>query len=173
MFDWRENTESICDAPLTYLTIEDIDGTHPAGAFTTYWNSLNSGIIPDRGQFTPQAIPKLLRWLMMFRRELNDNNDEYLLYLQGNSAAELTHGSLQGQYLHDFTATGCFDTRRDVMRAVLQTKQPAYACIHVGGNRSEFKTSVTVGAFPMTDGDKQPQVVMVPAPDSLEMRMHL
>ncbi|WP_262696352.1 PAS domain-containing protein [Kordiimonas aquimaris] len=173
MFHWHSDLQSICDAPLAYLDADAIDLAHPAGAFVQYWNSLNAGQIPDRGQFSPQAIPKLLRWLMMFRREMNGDNDEYLLYLQGNSAAEMTRGSLQGQYLHEFTATGCFDTRRDVMRHVLETSQPAFARIIVGNDQSEFTTNVTVGAFPMTDGTNQPQVIMLPAPDSLELRMYL
>lgn len=173
MFEWREHLNSICDAPLDIIEFGVLDQTHPALEFTHYWNSLNGGEMPDRAHFSPKDIPKLLRWLMMFRRETIDDQDDYFLYLQGSSAAELTHGSLQGQHLHDFTASSCFETRRNVMRHVLSTKQPAYANIKVGNSGSEFSSNVIVGAFPLSDGDKEPIVIMLPAPNSLELRMYL
>lgn len=173
MFDWRDNYKSICNAPMTRIEHTSLDVRHPAIEFRQYWESLNKGKTPDRGSFNPQDIPGLLRWLMMFRREMREGRDRYLLYLQGNSAAELTDGLLQGQYLEEFTEQECFDTRREVMRSVLQTGQPAYARITVGVKKADFIADISVGAFPFRQKGDEPEIVMVPAPVALELRGYL
>ena len=173
MFDWRENYLSICNAPLVTIEHTDLDARHPAVEFRRYWQSLNKGETPNRSSFNPQDIPTLLRWLMMFRREMKDGHDRYFLYIQGNSAAELTDGLLQGQYLDEFTEQECFDTRREVLRGVLQTGQPAYANIEVGVKKADFIANIGVGAFPFYQEDQEPEVVMVPAPIALELRRYL
>ena len=173
MFDWRNTHESICNAPLVGVGESDLDTKHPGLEFLRYWRSLNGGKIPARTSFNPQHIGPLLKWLMMFRREMHDMDDMYFLYLQGNSAAELTDGLQQGTYLQDFTDDACFTTRRQVLRSVLQSGQPAFASIVVGAKKVDFTTNITVGAFPFTGTEGQPEVVMVPAPELPEMRMHL
>jgi len=173
MFEWQKNIQSICNAPLSGVSEDDLDPLHPGLVFLTYWRSLNGGSTPDRSSFSPQDIPSLLKWLMMFRREMHAAEDWYLLYLQGNSAAELTDGSQQGTYLHDFTDKQCFDTRRAVLRDVLESGQPAFANIMVGANSADFTTTIDVGAFPFTSESGEPEIVMVPAPQSPELRVYL
>lgn len=173
MVVWQEKYKTICNAPLVGVTEFDLDSAHPGLDFLHYWRSLNSGAAPDRSSFRPQDIGPLLKWLMMFRREANGSDDLYLLYLQGNSAAELTNGLQQGTYLHDFTEQQCFDTRRAVLREVLATGKPGFANITVGAKSADFTINVTVGAFPFMNLNGEPEVVMVPAPELPEMRMYL
>ncbi len=173
MFDWRKTYKSICNAPLVGVTEDDLDPEHPGLQFLTYWRSLNGGETPQRSSFSPQDIPSLLKWLMMFRREISADGDLYFLYLQGNSAAELTDGLQQGTYLHDFTEQQCFNTRRAVLRGVLDSGQPAFANIKVGEKSADFITTINAGAFPFVNEGGQPEVVMVPAPQSPELRVYL
>lgn len=173
MKNWRENYESICSAPLVVVTAADLDSAHPAIDFLDYWKSLNDGEVPDRGQFKPQSIPSLLRWLMMFRREAQIDEDRHLLYLQGNSAAELTDGLQQGKYLDEFTELACFATRRAILRGVVETGQPAFAVIAIGAKKTDFIADVGVGAFPFYSEASEPEIVMVPAPVSLKLRRYL
>jgi len=173
MFDWCETYNSICNAPLISVSEDELDPQHPSLEFLTYWRSLNGGVTPKRSSFSPQRIPSLLKWLMMFRREMSSDEDLYLLYIQGNSAAELTGGLLQGTYLHDFTDVGCFDTRRAVLRSVLESGKPAFANVVVGEKSADFTTTISVGAFPFACEDGQAEVVMVPAPQSPKLRVYL
>jgi len=173
MFDWRETYESICHTPLVGVSEFDLDSKHPGLEFLSYWRGLNGGNTPARTSFSPQHIGPLLKWLMMFRREMHGADDLYFLYLQGNSAGELTDGLQQGTYLHDFTDKSCFDTRRAVLRGVLESGRPAFASIIVGEKKGDFTTNITVGAFPFSGAEDQPEVVMVPAPELPEMRMYL
>ncbi len=128
---------------------------HPAKVFHEYWLSLAGGELPDRSSFQPMSIPSVLRWFMIFRQEMDEENDLYHLFLQG-------------KYLHEFTADQCFYTRRELMRAVLKSQEPGFARITVEGV-SEFSTMVTVGMFPMSEGDKS-LVFVVPAPETKHMR---
>ena len=171
MSEWQEQYNSICNAPLRPIDPFTLDNEHPALQFLHYWKSLNNGDAPSRADFKPQDIPTLLRWLMMFRREMEDVKDLYLLYLQGDSAASLTDGLHQGQYLHQFTDEGCFNTRREVMRGVLQAGQPNFAGIEVGAKKADYVTTISVGAFPFLVDDGEPEVVMVPAPTSAKLRL--
>ncbi len=173
MFNWQERYRTICNAPLVPIDPLTLDDDHPALMFLDYWKSLNGGDTPLRSSFRPQDIPTLLRWLMMFRREENDGIDLYFLYLQGESAAALTDGSHQGRYLHEFTEEFCFDTRREVMRGVLETGQPDFASIEIGTKKSDYVTTVSVGAFPFFVEDGEPEIVMVPAPTSMKLRAFL
>lgn len=173
MLDWREEYKSICNAPLVGIKPDELDEDHPAIKFMDYWNALAGGRVPKRQDFRPQEIPSLLRWLMMFRQEKHQGQDRYLLYLQGDSAAELTDGLQQGRYLDEFTEEECFETRREVLRGVLKTGKPDYANIIVGAKKAEFITDINVGAFPFENVGGQPEVVMVPAPASLELRRYL
>lgn len=167
-FVWKEQLESLCDAPLESVEATELDAGHPARSFLGYWEGLNGGKVPDRSAFDPKSVPSLLKWLMLFRRELQDGEDVYHLFLQGTSAAEMTHGLLQGQYLHEFTSVDCYDTRRGTMRHVLTTLQPAFARISIAA-RGEYRTNATVGMFPFMDKDEW-NVFVVPAPESLEIR---
>ncbi len=173
MVVWQDSYKSVCNAPLVSVTEFDLDPFHPGLEFLAYWRSLNGGETPRRSSFSPQNIPSLLKWLMMFRREMVADDDLYFLYLQGNSAAELTDGLQQGTYLHDFTKQQCFDTRRAVLRGVLESGQPAFANILVGEKGADFTTTISVGAFPFLNEGGQPEVVMVPAPQSPELRLYL
>lgn len=173
MLDWREEYKSICNAPLVGIKPDTLDDDHPAIKFAEYWHSLAGSGVPQRQTFRPQEIPSLLRWLMMFRREEHQGQDRYLLYLQGDSAAELTDGLQQGRYLDEFTEEECFDTRREVLRGVLRTGQPDFANIIVGTKKAEFIADINVGAFPFENADGPSEVVMVPAPASLELRRYL
>lgn len=173
MVGWQDKFKSICNAPLVGVTEFDLDTQHPGLEFLRYWRGLNGGQTPDRASFRPQEIAPLLKWLMMFRRELRGSDDLYFLYLQGNSAAELTDGLQQGTYLHDFTEEQCFDTRRGVLRQVLETGQPGFANIVVGEKSADFTININVGAFPFENKDGQPEVVMVPAPETPELRLFL
>lgn len=173
MLDWRKTYKSICYSPLSGVAESDLDSEHPSLEFLAYWRRLNSGETPARSTFSPQSVPSLLKWLMMFRREVQTGENLYFLYLQGNSAAELTDGYHQGTYLHDFTEQQCFDTRRAVLRGVLETGQPAFAVISVCEKKADFTISVNVGAFPFTNEGGLSEVVMVPAPRSPQLRMYL
>ena len=173
MLEWQEQYQSICNAPLRPIDPFTLDDDHPALQFLTYWKSLNDGQTPSRSDFKPQDIPTLLRWLMMFRREVSDGSDLYFMYLQGDSAASLTDGLHQGQYLHEFTEEVCFDTRRQVMRGVLETGRPNFASIEVGAKKADYITTISVGAFPFLVENGEPEVVMVPAPTSMKLRAFL
>lgn len=173
MVVWQEKYKSICNAPLVGVTEFDLDASHPGLAFLQYWRGLNGGTTPDRSSFKPQDIGPLLKWLMMFRRETNGADDLYFLYLQGNAAAELTDGLQQSIYLHDFTEQQCFETRREVLRGVLATGKPAFANIFVEEKAADFTIDVTVGAYPFVNEAGEPEVVMVPAPNSYQLRMYL
>lgn len=173
MVVWREKFESICNAPLVGVTEFDLDSGHPALDFLRYWRSLNSGETPERSSFKPQNIAPILKWLMMFRREMQGSKDLYFIYLQGTSAAELTGGLRQGTYLHDFTDKQCFDTRRAVLRGVVETGKPKFANITVGEKSADFNITISVGAFPFINCVGEPEVVMVPAPQTPELRIYL
>ncbi len=173
MFVWCDTYDSICNTPLVDVLESELDSNHPSVEFLHYWRDLNGGNTPARTSFNPQHIGSLLKWLMMFRREMHGKDDVYFLYLQGNSAAELTDGLQQGNYLQDFTDDACFNIRREALRSVLKNGQPAFASIIVGEKWSDFTTSVSVGIFPFTSPKGQPEVVMVPAPSLPEMRLYL
>lgn len=111
MEDWREEYESICNAPLVRVNETQVEDGHPALRFSEYWHSLSAGTTPARRDFHPRSVPALLKWLMMFRREMQNAEDRYKLYLQGEAAAALTDGLLQGRYLDEFTLSVCFESR--------------------------------------------------------------
>lgn len=173
MFDWRTEYQSICNAPLVAIDPSTLDNDHPAIQFHQYWTSLADGKLPNRADFRPQSIPPLLRWLMMFRQVMQDGDDKYFLYLQGDSAAELTDGLHQGKYLDDFTEKECFETRRAVLHDVIERGEPDYANIVVGAKKADFIADISVGAFPFQNDDGVSEVVMVPAPASLQLRRYL
>lgn len=173
MFDWKDEYHSICNAPVEFIEPSTLDGDHPAVQFNRYWQSLAAGSLPDRSKFKPQDIAGLLRWLMMFRHETHTTDNSFYLYLQGNSAAELTGGMLQGQYLRDFTSDECFASRVQIMEKVLTEGMPGFATISIGAKKSEFIVAISLGAFPFSNASGDPEVVMVPAPNSLELRRYL
>lgn len=172
-FSWRKDFESICDAVLEPIEITDLDEKHPAVAFNDYWHGLADGRMPDKSQFSPQHVPSLLKWLMLFRQEIIDGKDVYHLFLQGSSAAEMTDGLLQGQYLHEFTAEECYEVRLKHMREVLASERPAFARIHLVCHDEtcygEFSTDAIVGMFPISEGDGR-NIFLLPAPESKEIR---
>ncbi|MBL4788703.1 MAG: PAS domain-containing protein [Kordiimonadaceae bacterium] len=167
-FKWSEKCDSLCDAPVNPLDASDLDRNHPALVFLKYWEKIGDGGLPDRADFAPMDVPSVLKWFMLFRREMDGDVDNYHLFLQGSSAAEMTHGLLQGQYLHEFTSSYCYETRRDLMRAVLEAEKPLYGRIEIS-TQGEYEVDVTVGMFPLSEGD-QKLVFVVPAPISLELR---
>lgn len=173
MFDWKEEYHSICNAPVGLIEASTLDGDHPAVQFDKYWRSLANGSVPDRTAFKPQQIATLLRWVMMFRQESDVGADAYLLYLQGDSASELTGGLLQGQYLRDFTSDECFASRLSIFEKVLSEATPSFATVSIGAKKSEFIVDISLGAFPFMSKDGKPEVVMVPSPTSLELRRYL
>jgi len=167
-FKWADECDSLCNAPVNPLGASDLDHSHPALVFLKYWEKIGEGGLPDRSDFAPMDVPSVLKWFMLFRCEMVDNVDNYHLFLQGSSAAEMTHGLVQGQYLHEFTSSDCYETRRDSMRAVLKAEKPLYGRIEID-TQGEFEVDVTLGMFPLTDGD-QKLVFVVPAPISLALR---
>lgn len=173
MFDWQANFVSICDAPMSPMPSTELDAGHPAIDFLHYWEGLNAGDTPKREQLRPQDIPTLLRWLMLFRFEKTATDEDYYLYLQGDSAATLTHGLHQGKFLSEFTTEACHESRLEVMDKVRTSGRPEFAGIHVSGAQAEYTADVTMGAFPFRCPEGQCELVMVPAPKALEHRVHL
>lgn len=173
MIDWKEEYHSICNAPVELIDVSSLDGDHPAVQFNGYWQSLATSEAPDRKSFRPQDVGGLLRWLMMFRHIQDMAPDAYLLYLQGDSASELTGGMLQGQYLRDFTSDECFASRLSIFEKVMAEGVPSFATVKVGAKKSEFIVDISLGAFPFTNDAGAPEVVMVPSPNSLELRRYL
>ena len=173
MLDWKEEYHSICNAPVELIEPSSLDGDHPAVQFDTYWQSLAKGSVPDRTEFKPQQVAALLRWVMMFRHESHIGADAYLLYLQGDSASELTGGLLQGQYLRDFTSDECFASRLSIFEKVLSEGMPSFATVSIDAKKSEFIVDISLGAFPFKSKEGRPEVVMVPSPNSLELRRYL
>ncbi|MCK0069512.1 PAS domain-containing protein [Kordiimonas laminariae] len=171
-FRWGEHCASLCNAPLKLLKREDLDPRHPAIEFDNYWSNLKGGEIPAKEDFSPVHVKTVLKWMMLFERQMKDSEDLYKLYLQGTSAAELTNGSLQGQYLHEFTNADCYNSRRDLMRYVLKEGKPGFATAHTAPLKtdSEYSTDVTVGMFPFRNIEGECQVFVVPAPVSEKIR---
>ncbi|MBL4788702.1 MAG: hypothetical protein JKY60_06520 [Kordiimonadaceae bacterium] len=167
-FKWCEELETICDAPLSALTENDLDAQHPAGIFNAYWNKIGGGSVPDKSMFSPKDVPAVLKWFMLFRREIIDGVDRYHLFLQGSSAAEMTGGWKEGKYLHDFTTPDCYVVRRDMMRGVIEAGTPGYARI-MPGSHGEYEVDVTTAMFPLTEGEGR-LIFAVPAPTSLQIR---
>ncbi|PCI63163.1 MAG: hypothetical protein COB37_05495 [Kordiimonadales bacterium] len=170
-FVWKEECESLCHAPLELIECTALDKRHPALLFYDYWKKIGAGHMPDRSDFAPMDVPTVLKWFMLFRRETVDDEDKYFLYLQGSSAADLTLGLLQGKYLDEFTNESCYVTRRNLMRQVIEEEQPGFARVIIGKIKSEceYDVNVTVGMFPLTDGDNH-LVFVVPVPESLLIR---
>lgn len=169
-FAWRQHFKSICNAPLELVGRDDLDDLHPAIQFHRYWDTLRQGKeLPDDRDFVPEEIPAAMDWFMLFRRELRLGEDLYHLYRQGDSAAQMTHGHLEGLYLHEFTKQDCYTTRRELMRWILTEKRPGFARIDIRNNKSEFFAEVTVGMFPILSPDGA-TVVVVPAPVSPRLR---
>ncbi|MBO6503905.1 MAG: PAS domain-containing protein [Kordiimonadaceae bacterium] len=173
MFDWKEEYHSICNAPVELIDVSSLDSDHPAIQFNKYWRSLAVSQTPDRKAFKPQDVAALLRWVMMFRQVKETAGKAYFLYLQGDSASELTGGLLQGQFLQDFTSDECFASRFAIFEKVLSEGVPSFATISVGAKKSEFVVDISLGAFPFVCDGGEPEVVMVPSPNSLELRRYL
>ena len=111
----------------------------------------------------------------MFRRINVDGVEDYLLFLQGNSAAEMTHGNLQGPYLSEFAAhgEGFYDIRRAMICEAIRIGEPIFAGVHAGSDGSISASDVTMGAFPFEDRGKEPQVALLPAPAVPKQRNYL
>ncbi len=171
-FRWKEHFGSLCNAPLNLMSREELDAEHPAIKFDTYWNQLNDGNLPDKESFSPMHVKQVLKWMMLFERQMEGENDLYHLYLQGTSAAEITNGLLQGQFLSEFTNEECYQSRRDMMRMVLREGKPAFASANITkcNEDSEFSTNVTVGMFPFKNGKGNCCVFVIPAPVSKKIR---
>jgi len=169
-FFWDRNFKSICNAPLVPIEVGALDADHPAVTFNDAWHDMSrNGQLPQAEELMELAIKSIHNWLMAFRKELQAGDDLYLLYLQGKSAAQMTYGMLQGQYLHEFTQSDCFDSRRALMRQTLSMSQPGFARMDVARQKSEFFAQVTAGMFPVADGDQE-LVIVVPAPVSTRLR---
>lgn len=167
---WTRDFKSICNAPLVPVMPDALDGDHPAIQFHEHWLSMNSdNTVPQAQGIMAKAREVIEKWLMAFRKELEAGDDLYMLFLQGQSAAQMTHGMLQGQYLHEFTRSDCFDSRRALMRQTLQMSQPGFARMDINHNKSEFFAEVTAGMFPLAEGDRE-LVVVIPAPVSQKLR---
>lgn len=175
MLNWKNSHKMICEAPIAFLHAADLDSTHPATSFFKHWHGLNGGRMPDRRQFDPMRVPELLRWIMMFRRIVVDDVEDYLLFLQGDSAAEMTHGNIQGKFLSEFAAQGqgFYDIRRAMICEAIRTGEPTYAGVSAGSNGAVSASDVTMGAFPFADGGKDPQVALLPAPATAGLRSYL
>jgi len=169
-FVWRQHFKSICNAPLELVGQEELDESHPAIQFHKYWEILREqNEVPDDQDFVPEDVPAAMNWFMLFRREVKLGDDLYHLYRQGDSAAQMTHGHLDGLYLHEFTKQDCYTTRRELMRWILTEKRPGFARIDIRNNKSEYFAEVTVGMFPMVSPNEA-MVVVVPAPVSPKLR---
>lgn len=172
-FCWHQHFDSLCNAPLDFIELQEFDDAHPALVFYAYWKRLADGEMPQKASFSPTEVKSVLKWFMLFKREWNGEEDQYFLYLQGNSAAEITNGNLQGKYLHEFTAEDCYGTRRDLMRQVISEGKPGFARACISERGSEYTTDVTVGMFPFREGENDFQVFVVPAPESKQIRRYL
>ena len=170
-FRWRDVSDSICEMPIESVDLSQIDDKHPAVQFHHYWQGLAGGAVPARSLFSPSHVKPLLRWLMLFQQVVEGDEDKYLLTLQGTSSAELTHGTLQGLYLDQFTATGCYLDRRRMMRMAIETGEPQYGETTMASSNA-INTAIYIGAFPFSTGGL-PQIFMFAAPKDLNLRQLL
>ncbi len=167
-FSWSECFDSICSAALTPQNLIDFDSGHVAHQFNEYWYGLAAGKMPHNRQFSPVDIKACLKWLMVFKEVEVDGDKNFLLTLIGASASEMTVHAKKGQYLHEFTESECYGTRKAAMTNAVTSANPVFARIHMTPT-GEYKTNVLVGMFPFVD-DTGHRIYVVPCPENKKLR---
>ncbi|UTW56492.1 PAS domain-containing protein [Kordiimonas sp. SCSIO 12610] len=151
---------------LKKLNIHDLQATHPAIQFHTYWNKLlecnPSGII-ERGRFNPMAVPKLLPWISVLERT-SDTDHEFQYRLAGSEVVNLLGEDPKGRLFgYSLPKT----TRKLYEEYLLQTYSLQQAIFLTGkfqmpnGNTRHLE----LGIFPISsDGKSLDQIISITTP---------
>ncbi len=171
--DWTSCFGSLCDSPVEPISRDDIDAGHPVIAFDAHWRTLAAEGTPLRSALYPPDIPHLLKWLMILQAGEHAGRPTFHVRLEGTAASALSHGDLTGRELAEFTTGESYRSRLAALQEVIAKGEPRFgrAVLREEG-RAGVRTSV--GMFPFrTSLEAGHQVVVVAAPDELELRQML
>ncbi len=171
--DWKSCFGSLCDSPVEPISRDDIDAAHPVVAFDAHWRTLATDGPPLRTALHAPDIPHLLKWLMILEAGEEAGRPTFHVRLEGTAACALSHSDLTGLELAEFTTGDSYHSRLAALQEVIARGEPRFgrALLREEGHAGVL---TSVGMFPFrTSMEGGHQVVVVAAPDDLELRQML
>lgn len=170
--DWTTRFSSLCQGVLEEFSIGDMDPTHPAVEFYEYWQSLAAVGVPDRSDFRPDRVRRLLKWIMLLDAPEGEGRD-FKVRLHGTAAVSMMHGNLTGSELNEFCVGDSYESRKRGMQKVIATGKPLFGRTSVHSQEA-LEVGITLGMFPFMDrAHGRHQVIVVGAPVKTEFRRML
>lgn len=172
-FSWSRCFGSLCDSAMIETGTESFESDHPAIEFNAYWQTLADGNLPARKDLRPEEIRHVLRWMMILERLGSEREPLYVVRLHGTASSAMMYGNLTGRELSEFTSGDCHASRVEAFRKALTNRRPVFGTSQVEAF-GHPAIEVHLGIFPFAGAaPENPQLVVVAAPDNLELRRSL
>ncbi|MGF1607621.1 MAG: PAS domain-containing protein [Rhodothalassiaceae bacterium] len=169
---WRGRSHGPADgAFVRALDLSEVRASyphHPVCRFLDYWTSLADGTAPDRGRFSPAACRRVLPYLVVFDVE-GDGEARTLRYrLMGDEVRGLYGDYVAGKRIEEVLKDADLRERRDLLLATLDAGGARFGLRRIPVEARAFQT-VLYGLFPFSTDGGAGQIMLVVAPESVEV----